>query len=84
MTHGHWPTEVLLPYGCLEDLQTILSPESLVQVRSKVRLVGTESAFEARDEQGNVFDYHTQGFSGPPPEPSAEEWLRVRPRPDVW
>jgi hypothetical protein len=84
VAYDHWPTEVRLGRDSLKDLKHILSPESFAQVQSKVRLVGVKSGFEARDEQGNVFDYSTQGFSGRPPEPTAEEWLGVHPRPELW
>lgn len=65
--NGHWPTRVLLPQECLEDLRDhILGPEAFEVVNQKVPLVQGNAQFIGQDNDGNSYDYGRRGF--PPQE----------------
>jgi hypothetical protein len=48
-------------------------------IEAKVSLVAAEAGMIAEDDNGNSYDYGTEGFPEKIPSPSAAEWLGVEP-----
>lgn len=82
--HGLWPTRVVAYSASLEDLrQHVLGRTAYDAVTRKVALIVGDAGFRAEDDSGNSYDYGQEGFPESRPNPSAEEWLGVHPRPDL-
>ena len=79
--YGKWPSRVVIHPISLEDLrENVLSPADFSTVNGKVSLVEGDAGFRAEDDQRNSYDYEEEGFPDREPEPSAQEWLGVRPQ----
>ena len=74
-----WPNRVRVPNFFIEELRTVLSPESFAKLESKINLIGDESHFIAEDGAGRSFNYEFQGSSIIKPDVRAFEWLGVDP-----
>ena len=74
-----WPNRVRVPKFFIEELRTVLSPESFAKLESKINLIGDESHFIAEDGAGRSFNYEFQGSSKIKPDIRAFEWLGVDP-----
>ena len=80
VSHGKWPSRVLLFAGSIENLKTdVFSQESFAKLVSKVNLVASEAPIVAEDDEGNQYSYGAQGFPEKRPKVSAVDWLGVEP-----
>lgn len=74
-----WPNRVRVPKFFIEELKTVLSPESFAKLESKINLIGDESHFIAEDGTGRSFNYEFDRFSKIKLDIRAYEWLGVNP-----
>lgn len=74
-----WPNRVRVPKFFIEQLKTVLSPESSAKLESKLILIGDDSPHIAEDGAGRSYNYGSKGFSKIKPDVSAFEWLGVDP-----
>ncbi len=80
LSHGKWPTRVLLYATAENTLRTIVfSEESFAKLTSRLELLPSESPFVAEDDFGNQYSFGQQGFPERRPSPSAEDWIGVQP-----
>ena len=77
--YNSWPNRVRVPNFFIEELRTVLSPESFAKLESKINLIGDESHFIAEDGAGRSYNYGSKGFSKIKPDVRAFEWLGVDP-----
>ncbi len=80
VSHGKWPSRVLLFPLAIEDLKTnVFTKESFAKLTSRLDLVPSESPMVAQDDDGNQYSYDEQGFPEIKPSLSTEEWLGLQP-----
>jgi len=80
VSHGKWPSRVLLFAGASETLKAdVFSKKSFAKLVSKVDLVVSESPMLAQDDDGNHYNYGEQGFPDTKPPISAADWLGIEP-----
>jgi hypothetical protein len=73
-----WPTRVVAYPMCIEDLRDhVLSPNLFQIVTEKIELVEGNAGFRAEDNDGNIYDYGSEGFPDKSPTPSAQDWLGI-------
>jgi hypothetical protein len=68
-----------VPKFFIEELRTVLSPESFAKLESKINLIGDESPHIAEDGAGRSYNYGSKGFSRIKPDVRASEWLGIEP-----
>ena len=74
-----WPNMVRVPNFFINELKTVLPPESFTKLDSKLILIGDESPYIAEDGAGRSYNYGFKGFSKIKPDVRAFEWLGVDP-----
>ncbi len=74
-----WPNRVRVPNFFINELKTVLPPESFTKLESKLILIGDESPYIAEDGAGRSYNYGFKGFSKIKPDVRAFEWLGVDP-----
>ena len=77
--YNSWPNRVRVPIFFIEELKTVLSPESFAKLESKVILIGDDSPHIAEDGAGRSYNYGSKGFSKIKPDIRAFDWLGVDP-----
>lgn len=76
--HLKWPTRVVAHSMCIDDLRNhVLSPIAFQLVTDKVELFEGDAGFRAEDNDGNTYDYGSEGFPERRPTPSAQDWLGI-------
>lgn len=81
--YSRWPTRVRIHPLSLADLRDhLFAPSEFAQITSRVELVADGASMIAEDDTGASYDYGREGFPPEGAEPTAEEWLGVRPKPD--
>jgi hypothetical protein len=73
--YGHWPEAIRLPKGSLDFL---FKPSTLEKVNSRIRLIFDDSFYIAVDQQGNHYNFKTEGFLDGT-DIDARDWLGVEP-----
>jgi len=80
VSHGKWPSRVLLFSEAIENLKTdVFTEESFAKLEARLDLVPSEASMIAQDDDGNQYSYGEQGFPETQPSPSAEEWIGLQP-----
>lgn len=83
--HGHWPTRVRAYPIIIEDLHALFTAEDFAQITRRVELVEDDDApVIAEDDNGNKFNYGTEGFSVARVDTPARELFGVAPIPEEW
>ncbi|NTW88048.1 MAG: hypothetical protein HGB26_02755 [Desulfobulbaceae bacterium] len=63
---------------CIEDLRDHVLNQNLYQIVSeKIELVEGNAGFRAEDNEGNAYDYGSEGFPDKSPNPSAQDWFGI-------
>jgi hypothetical protein len=80
-TYGHWPTKLRIYAPFVDDLDGhVFDPVAFRELNRKLEIIRDPEAFNAEDDDGNLFRYAKDEMPESADREAAEQWLAIRPR----